>query len=60
MKPDQKKRAILERIAAHVSDQDNLTYHDDTGYHDNSGSGFFPDYEPPTEDSKAESKKDEE
>jgi hypothetical protein len=38
------KRAILERIAAHVGSQDNLTYGDTPYYNDNSGSGFFPEY----------------
>jgi len=38
------RRAILERIAAQVSDSHDLGYTDSPFYNDHAGSGFFPEY----------------
>lgn len=42
----QNRRAILERIANHVQNQDNDNLaHNDTGHHNDHSGGYFPEFE---------------
>jgi hypothetical protein len=40
----QSRRAILQRIASQITNQESLSYTDTPYYNDNAGAGFFPDY----------------